>query len=378
MGRRDEQSRHPPQATQKEAMKRSAATLLLVVLILVTAAGLYAAVSRFEQRSWERQRVLAAERAAERVAGFTEQTLGFMRLYPYLDSEKPAPPLPESLLEAVHVSDRGHVLTSIGDARLNDAYSIWQAAWFAEATAGRVYVGDVRIDTENRPFLVIALPTLSGVVAGRIDAEAMWHVAESRFGDTGHVLVINEADTVVAAPDSARAIGNEILAADPSQIRHVESVPGTSWRIVSEVSVAEAIRISSLILRLNLLLAVAGGGLMAIRYGPGLWRWLNRRLWPKELVHGVSRHEAKQAAKAVTRTAEFDLLQVQAASIRRRRRGGPKRKQWLVYGDGKSETIFATDEAEALEQMQKMHGPGRYKARPHYNEAVTALIEADD
>jgi GAF domain-containing protein/HAMP domain-containing protein len=286
---------------------------LLAVTLTVTLVLIGAAVWRFvvrnEQVIWAERQREAAGLAARVVQDFVERHQHVLQLVSLAEREVIAGESPllremieqtPALLEIVRLDENGAVLASTyADAPLlANLFTLPQSTWFLTSQAGDLYLGEILISSQSKPYLIIAVPTPDqGVAAARLNAEALWQtVRDLGFGKTGQAYVVNQAGLIVAHTDQRYAIDNTSLAERPefqamlkapeqtwhdyyvnftgdSVVGNSISIPGTPWILVSEVNQAEVFRISRIALEL-----LAVGGASAAVLLMLLLSWFTSRL----------------------------------------------------------------------------------------------------
>ena len=269
---------------------------LLGVVLLTTLVLIGASVTYFvfftEQKAWQGRQGEAARNSAEKVGVFIQHVEDTLTLVSSLDHNYMATNpqamqdiLQQSpaLLEIIRVDSNGRIFASAyKDAPVLDSlFTISQSQWFLEATAGRVYLSDIRISAGDEPYLIVAVPSSNGgAVAARLRMNVLWDVvAGIRFGKTGRAYVINQEGKIIAhtSPHVALAYTNiagrpevEALAQMPNKIWNgsypnfegiwvvgaTAPVPGKEWVVITELPQAEAFAVT----RIALLLL--GGGIL--------------------------------------------------------------------------------------------------------------------
>ncbi len=217
------------------------------------------------------------------------------------------------ILEVVLVSARGEVLANAArtDNVLANLFTIPQSKWFTVAATGHKYVGDVRLQAADAPYLVFAVPAQQGqVVVSRLHLSLLQEsLADFQLGRDGTASLVNREGQILAHSDTnlasgTRRIDNPELLGLIRSVKHswhgsyrneqgrmVETtiipVAGTPWVAVTELPRREAYAVSWS--------AFAVGTLAALLFCPILGvlvTWLlNRRfLEPiQQLEEGVQR-----------------------------------------------------------------------------------------
>lgn len=229
----------------------------------------------------ERQQLLATD-AALQIASFIHQLEGELRVLAsagngelaytqdFLDEALTIEP---TFLELIAVNTGGDIILNAAqeEAEMTQIQSIRQARWFQVARDGHGYSGDLQISAITRePFIILAHPIkyngrTTGVLAARIDMSIVWEVVRDiKIGETGVVYIINRDDKVISHPDLNFVFANtdlsensnfeHVLAAVSNQsfdfiglnnkpvVGAITDVPGTEWRVITELPKEEAFR----------------------------------------------------------------------------------------------------------------------------------------
>ncbi|HJW82801.1 MAG TPA: GAF domain-containing protein, partial [Anaerolineae bacterium] len=253
---------------------------VLVLALLTIAAGVSFFVSATEQSAWQDRQREAARHAGEVVTAFIQRAEGYLTLIGTLDrvylqvqrhimadllQHEPA------LLEVIRVAADGDIFASAyQDAPvLANLFTVPQSTWFLEASAGRTYIGKVRISSGDEPFVILAVPSpRGGVVAARLRLRLLWDVtAGIRFGETGGAYVVDREGQVLAHADPNVVLNNTTIMGRPemnavlqspdgawsgsyTNFRGVQvtgstvSIPDIGWVVITELPQSEAFAIS--------------------------------------------------------------------------------------------------------------------------------------
>ncbi len=266
------------------------AIVLLIALALISVGVAYF-VFLTEQQAWQGRQLETARNAGKTVAAFIERIEDSLTLVTvldrdYLDSNpqvlsdilqrNPA------ILEIVRLDENGLVFASASQDRavLANLFTIQQSNWFLQAAAGKLYLGDIRISTNNEPYMIVAIPAADGVVAARLRMIVLWNVvAGIRFGETGSAYLVSRDGQILAHPNTLVVLERNNIAGRPELTAATQSpnsewhgtyinfqgarvvgttasVPDTDWIVVAELLQSEAFAIS----RTALLLL--GGGVL--------------------------------------------------------------------------------------------------------------------
>ncbi|GAB4471823.1 MAG: hypothetical protein Kow00124_09310 [Anaerolineae bacterium] len=327
-------------------------SLFLLFSLVIIGVGVYTFTRTTEQEAWHGRQQEAADGAAGTVKAFIRETQLTLVTAGALDevslNENPAilADLLEyapAVLEIVRLDDTGSLLAAAnrGEPLLANLFTVPQSRWFQAARAGSVYLGDVRISSENTPYLIMAVPTDGGgVVAARIDMRLLWEVVSSiRFGQagssyvvdtTGRILAHTNPDVVLAnttiqdrpelaallaAPDY-RWSGPYINFRGEQVVGTTAPVPGTGWVVISELPRAEAFATSRRALLVlgsgmaligMLALAVMARALQQLVFAPlNVLRAGAERIGQGDLTHRISfapRNEIGLVARAFNEMA---------------------------------------------------------------------------
>ncbi len=227
----------------------------------------------------EQQQLLATD-AALQIASFIHQLEGELHVLAsagngelaysqeFLDEALTIEP---AFLELIAVNTGGDIILSAvqKEAGMTQIQSIRQARWFQVARDGHGYSGDLQISAVTRePFIILAQPIkyngrITGVLAARINMSIVWQVVKDiKIGKTGVVYIINRDNKVISHPDLNFVFTNtdlsdnpnfeHVLAAASNQsfefigldnepvVGAVTDVPGTEWRVITELQQEEA------------------------------------------------------------------------------------------------------------------------------------------
>ncbi len=268
-----------PLPSRPQSLRRGLVALVggaLLVTLLLMSISVFYFVSRTEEVGWQGRQEEAALRAAETVGVFLQRVTDFLALTGSLDRDslESDPQMMDellmqipALLEIVRLDADGNVVAgSNRDAPLlANLFTIPQSTWFAHASQGKQYLGEVRISSGEEPYLIMAVPAPDGgVAAGRLRMHKLWDVvADIRFGETGQAYVVSQTGQIVAHTDRRVPLANTSLEGRPEMAALSQApdnawsekyvnfagrpvvgvtapVPGTNWVVITELPQAEA------------------------------------------------------------------------------------------------------------------------------------------
>lgn len=282
-------------------------SLIFLVTLVIIGASTYYFIHQNEQRTWQERQTEAANSASEIISTVRERAEDTLRLagslhrHDLIENPQIMPGLLKqnpSLLELVRLDKAGSRLPgAYQDTQLLvNSLTISQTDWFIQAKAGQVYLGNVQISPEGKPYLVMAVPTPDGgVVAARLRMDMLWDAVDDlHFGKTGQSYVVNTQGEIMAHTDPAIALSHTNLAGrlemaallqapnhewggayenfEGVQVVGVTApIEGTEWVVITEVATTETFAIS----RTALLLLVAGLSLVGLLVTLVAGRFLN-------------------------------------------------------------------------------------------------------
>jgi PAS domain S-box-containing protein len=247
----------------------------LIILALIWAGVTYF-VSGTEHLAWQGRQAEASHNATETVATFLDNVHNTMNMVGLLDPTYLAanPQVTQgllaqnpTLLELIRLDSSGVVIASTyQDAPiLADLFTIPQSEWFHQAVTGQFYLGRVQISANNKPYLILAVPTVDGgVVAARLYMNVLWEViGKIRFGQTGQAYIVDQDRRIVAHRNPAVVLANTTLNSQLELVSHLQTpldewkgeyvnltgvtvvgvttkVPGTGWTVITELPRSEA------------------------------------------------------------------------------------------------------------------------------------------
>jgi len=273
--------------------------LVSLVAIILLGGSIIVFVQRTEAAAWQARQTEAAAGAAQTVSAFIARARHSLQLAGLLDAGVLAanPDIlaemtrrnPE-LLEVV-LFDRAGIL--LGNAHTDRAilaqmFTAAQSEWFLEARAGRPYISPVFLTTQDAPYVIVSQPLASGfVLAARVDLPLLWDVvADIRFGQTGQAYIVDSFSQVIAHTDPHVVLAPTLLQGRTEYDRMQASqdmqwtgeyrslsgvpvvgaaapIPGTTWRVVTELAQSEAYQTSQFALIAIGLGAFAIAGIMS-------------------------------------------------------------------------------------------------------------------
>ncbi|MBN1564860.1 MAG: sensor histidine kinase [Anaerolineae bacterium] len=208
---------------------RGMMALVTVVSVLFVVLSVTFFVYRIEQDVWRARQQEAAHGATNRVEAFLRQVEQSLMMIAYLDPvylEDHAETLPTllemhpALIEILRLDGTGEVIASAYNTAspvLANTFTIPQSSWFLAALQGSTYLGDVQLDANGEPYLIISAPTHDGgAIATRLDMTLLWEVVNQvGFGETGQSYVVNQNGYIVAHPDQSVVTAQTIIADRP-------------------------------------------------------------------------------------------------------------------------------------------------------------------
>jgi PAS domain S-box-containing protein len=273
--------------------------------LLLMMAGVIVFAYRAETVAWQGRQSEAAENAAQTVSTFIQHTKDALLLTVGLGQDEMAdnPQVlrevldhAPALLEVVVLDAKGRLIANGYQDKplLANLFTIPQSQWFLEAAAGRDYLGNVQISEDNEPYVILAVPALSGaVLAARLRMEVLWQtVADIRFGTAGQAYVVTRAGAIMAHTNPAIVLANTSIAGR-SELANILRAPGnkwfgsyqnfqgsqvvgasapvagTDWLIVAELPITEAFAttgLAFLILTAGLIVMALAGERLSVRY----------------------------------------------------------------------------------------------------------------
>ncbi len=255
-----------------------ALTVLLAMILLGAGYSTFLFVESIEQEGWAGRQREAAINAVRTIDDFLSRVEDTMNLVGALSVEQieRSPELLSAILdrvpawiEIVRVDASGQMLAKATRDRpiLGDQVTIALSNWFQQARAGQRYLGPLLITAESEPYVMMAVPAVDGgVVAGRLRMNLIWEtVATLRFGRAGTAFIVDEQGVIIAHPDPSVVLRYTSIA-DRPEFRDVPPdgnqrfyinafgeetlgvslpIPGTRWRLFTEVSEDEATALST-------------------------------------------------------------------------------------------------------------------------------------
>ncbi len=110
-----------------------------------------------------------------------------------------------ALLEVVFLDERGQLQLVISrDVPILTSFvTLSQSSWYKAASQGQMYLGNLNLSADDRPYVTLALPRLlGGVNAALVDMRVLWEVTgRYRVGRSGQIMVVNRNGQVVAHSD---------------------------------------------------------------------------------------------------------------------------------------------------------------------------------
>lgn len=249
--------------------------IVFIVAVAIMGAAISSFVRATEVEAWQGRQREAAGYAGQTVAEFLSGVEETLRIVGVIHPDYLAQQLDvmhtvlsnnPALLEMVVLDSSGEILASAyrDSPVLASQFTISQSNWFIQAREGENFLGNVQIATNSIPFIIMAIPTATGVVGARLSMQVLWDVVSAiRFGATGQAYVVDRRARIVAHTDPAVVLANTTLMNWPiiladgaaSKIQTQQSyinfqgvpvvgatvaVEGTGWTVVVEVTQSEA------------------------------------------------------------------------------------------------------------------------------------------
>lgn len=174
--------------------------------------------------------------------------------------------------EVIYLNDNGQVVASAAQGRplLAHLFTIPQSQWFLAAKQGRAYYGALQFSATDEPYLIMALPTTEGVIAGRLRMDVLWKVVEDiHFGAAGRAYVVTSEGQIIAHTNPEVVLTHRFITEQPELLAAVASpnrawsgayidlngvpvvgvtaaVPDTDWVVITELPQREAFAASQL------------------------------------------------------------------------------------------------------------------------------------
>ncbi|WP_298818864.1 response regulator [Chloroflexus sp.] len=252
--------------------------MLLAIILLGAGYSVFQFVESIEQEGWAGRQREAAISAVHTIDDFLLRAEDVMKLVGALSVEqiqRSPDLLPELLnrspawIEIARVDANGQLIAQATRDRpiIGNLVTIPLANWFQQARAGQRYLGPLLITAESEPYIVMAVPAADGgVVAGRLRMNLIWEtVATLRFGRLGTAFIVDEQGIIIAHPNQ-QVILTYTSMIDRPEFRDVPpdgrqrfyinifgeetlgvslNIPGTPWRLFSEVPENEATELST-------------------------------------------------------------------------------------------------------------------------------------
>jgi signal transduction histidine kinase/HAMP domain-containing protein len=267
---------------------------LLFSLLLVSAVAVLAFISVTDRATWRARQQEVAQSAAERVSAFVLQTMNSLNAVTLLDRayllDNPAALQPfltqnPALLEITRLSPEGAVVATaaLETPQFVERLAVDQANWFLAAQEGERYFGQVELDKDFEPYLIIAVPTpLKGAVVARLKMDLLWEVVEQiHFGESGKAYVVDRNGRIISHQTHEFVVSHQTL--DPTEpllqaitamrempdqpyvnflgervLGVTKEIPGTPWVVVTELNAAEVFT------RFRLLAVLFASGLLLL------------------------------------------------------------------------------------------------------------------
>ena len=215
--------------------------LISLAVTLFISIGISLFVNQTERTAWHTRQVQAVRYAAHTVESFIFQVQDALKLVGYIHpdylrvnpeflttflSRNPA------LLEVVLIDRDGDVYASVHQARnpvLANRFTIPLSNWYLQAVRGATYLGEVEISADQEPYLILAMPTRYGVVAGRLRMTMLWElVADLRSGQTDQAYIADRHGHIIAHPDQSIPLGRPQIS-QRAELQSAMAAPQNKW-----------------------------------------------------------------------------------------------------------------------------------------------------
>ncbi len=289
---------NPPRAAIRNSLRKrlqQAIASVFILAMLLVLAGVLLFTYRSEKSQWQSRQLEAAYSGALHVNTFLLQiieTLDLMSVYgldALAENRDIATNLLASspaLLEIVFLDEAGQPLFILprDEPILTSFVTLSQSTWYKTASRGQVYLSNLNISADDRPYVILAIPGKTAAVgAALIDMRILWDVTRrDSHSRTGQMMVINRTGQVVAHSDPQVQIASSHVLAIPQYtgllngsleswsgesrsldgkavISAAAPVGDTGWLVIAEVLQDEAYaNTRTALVTLSLLLALAG------------------------------------------------------------------------------------------------------------------------
>ena len=213
----------------------------LFFTLIIFSLSVFYFVNRVESAAWRGRQSEAAQNAAATVSGFILRVQDALTVISIVSSDQLAVESDEliallqenkAILEIIRMDAAGNVVADAArDKRvLANLITIPQSQWYLQAKQGQTYVGDVQLSANDTPYLIMAIPSVDkGVVAARIQMDILWTVVNNiHFGESGEVIVINEAGNIIAHTNPEVVLTRQTLYGRP-ELSAILNAPNNIW-----------------------------------------------------------------------------------------------------------------------------------------------------
>ncbi len=279
-----------PQSLRQRLLIFTGGTVLATLLIIGVSILYF--IFQNEQNTWPERQGEVARRAAALVSLFIQRTKDTLIVVSLVERDnlvaeprvmKALLAQNPDLLEMIRLDKEGVVFASAyQDAPLlANFFTLPQTIWFMESQQGRTYLSEVETSTDSQPYLIISVPAPDGgVVAARLRLTLLQELMTSlRFGETGQAYMVDRNGTIIAHSRWEVPLAYTSLVGRPEMVALMQvanqawsgayenfegnkvvgataPVMGTDWIVITEMTEAEAFKVS------RTALFLFGGGLV--------------------------------------------------------------------------------------------------------------------
>ena len=215
--------------------------IALLSSMIIFSLSVFYFVNRTEGKAWRGRQAEAASNAAGTVSGFVRRVEDALAVLSMVEPDHLVTDLDElnallaenpALLEVIRTDSSGAVIASAyrDSNLLTNLITIRQAEWFQQAQAKKIYIGNVQLSANNKPYLIMAVPTPEGgSVAARVEMNVLWEVVQNvHFGALGQAYVITQNGQIIAHTDPNVVINN-ISIQDRPEFEALKNAPANEW-----------------------------------------------------------------------------------------------------------------------------------------------------
>jgi PAS domain S-box-containing protein len=213
---------------------------VFMLSLLATGIAIYIFSYRTDVEAWQSRQSDSARAAATTVGDFLDKAqntlkIGFLSAgRPPADSKVAEQILKVSpaFLEIIRLDSQGNILDAASSDQpvLGNLFTIRQAQWFSEASAGRVYFGSVQVSAYNEPYLILAVPLSKGdIAAGRLRMDILQGVVSNiHFWRSGKVFLFKQNGLIIAHTNRQLALNYVSISGRP-EYKAVLAASDSSW-----------------------------------------------------------------------------------------------------------------------------------------------------